>query len=219
MIEAKAAVSEPSQPRVKLRMSVKAPETAPKITLRVGNKEAEDTASSVTGVTVDAEALKRQQDLVKAGTNGHIAEPNTGAKERPPSRNPSDGSRSDSVPTLNGLTQDRTSASAGSPLPPANGVKREASLVKSPTLPATIIKQDSTASNGVPPVSQPLPNTMPPPSGVLPRLPGGTPLPQATHVPHINHMTNPLDSRWRQPGKGNASPCLSTCAANVFRRD
>ena len=59
-------VAEPPQPRVKLRMPAKSPEPS-KITLKFGGQK----SSSTPAMSVDSEALKRQQDLVRAGANGH----------------------------------------------------------------------------------------------------------------------------------------------------
>ena len=61
--EAKRYVQEPPQPKVKLRMPAPDP---PKITLKFGSQK----VAGSTGVSIDSESLKRQQDLVNAGANG-----------------------------------------------------------------------------------------------------------------------------------------------------
>lgn len=195
--EAKDAVSEPPQPKVKLRLSAKTPELPPKITLRFGQKAASDSAN---GVTVDSEALKRQQELVKAGANGHTAIANGEASMGPVVKN--------GIPiasqtqTLNQLPQGLRSGSAISPPLSANGVKSELLPIQTPVV---VAQHGSHASNGTLQSPHLAPMSMPPPTGLIPRLPSGSPHPQATHTSHSNHMSNPLDSRWRQPGKGTSS--------------
>ena len=98
--EAKEVVTEPPQPRVKLTMGAKSPEPPPKITLKFGNPKPGTSA----GLSVDGEALKRQQDLVRAGVNGQ--RPNLASSGRPPSEKSASGSE-------NGIVM--------------NGIKREAS--------------------------------------------------------------------------------------------
>ena len=59
-------VAEPPQPRVKLRMPAKSPEPS-KITLKFGVQK----NAATPAMSVDEEALKRQQEHVRAGANGH----------------------------------------------------------------------------------------------------------------------------------------------------
>ena len=61
--EAKRFVQEPPQPKVKLRMPAPDP---PKITLKLSGPK----QTGSTGVSIDSESLKRQQELVNAGANG-----------------------------------------------------------------------------------------------------------------------------------------------------
>lgn len=65
--EARRVVQEPPQPKVKLRMPAKTPEP-PKITLKFGGQRQQGPS----GVSVDSEALRRQQDLVNAGAHGRV---------------------------------------------------------------------------------------------------------------------------------------------------
>ena len=220
--EAKKAVPEPPQPKVKLRMSAKSPEPAPKIKLRFGQKAAPDETS---GIAVDNDALKRQQNLVKAGANGQETTTANGSSSRTPSRNPlgdsTSGSTSTPILTLNQNSQDRRSGSAGSP-PAANGVKNEGSTGQSPALAAVQLRQGSNASNEVTQSPHVVAISMPPPPSVTPRLPSGSPHPQAAtpshHATNNQSLSNPLDSRWRQPGKGIRSNIFSTMPlANISR--
>lgn len=192
-------VVEPSQPKVKLRLSAKSPEPAPKITLRFGQK-----SNGSTGVAIDSDALKRQQDLVKAGTNGQGAVTTNGTPHPGP-RNPFGSSHSGSgaapIPTLHRLSQERArSSSAENPASSMNGVKSEGTG-KSPALSAVQLNRYLDEARQSPNAAA---STMPPPSSVTPRLPSGSPHPQATtmntHNSNIHAM--PFDPRWRQPGKG-----------------
>ena len=105
-------MSEPPQPRVKLTIGGKSPEPPPKITLKFGNPK----PSSSAGVTVDNEALKRQQELVRAGINGQI--PNQPTPGRPPSEKSGSGSENGIV--MNGIKREAshthpTASSGGQP--------------------------------------------------------------------------------------------------------
>ena len=79
-------------------MGGKSPEPPPKITLKFGNPK----PSSSTGVSVDSEALKRQQDLVRAGVNGQ--KPNLANSAKPPSEK--SGSGSDNGIVMNGVKRE-----------------------------------------------------------------------------------------------------------------
>ena len=195
-------VAEPPQPKVKLRLSAKSPEPTPKITLRFGQK-----TNGSSGVAIDNEALKRQQDLVKAGANGR-APAATNGTTRPGPRNPFGSSHSGSgatpIPTLQRLSQERArSSSAENQAISMNGVKSEGPG-KSPALSAVQLDRDLNSSNEATKSPNIAASTMPPPSSITPRLPSGSPHPQAaatnthTSYPH----TVAFDPRWRQPGKG-----------------
>ena len=162
-------MTEPPQPRVKLTMGGKSPDPPPKITLKFGNPK----PKNATGGSVDNEALKRQQDLVKAGINGQSSGlPNS---SRPPLSKTGNAS-------TNGIIM--------------NGIKRETSHARSPALGASQM-------NGTPHPA------MAPPSHTVPRIPYGSPHPQAmgvngaTSSSHYPSLT--YSSFLRQPGKGMES--------------
>ena len=188
-------------------MGAKSPDLAPKIKLRFGQKAVHDEGS---GVTVDNDALKRQQDLVKAGANGHGILASDEKPAQPSTRTPFRGtSHTPNATTTNAASQllkGRRSDSAGSPPMATNGVKNENAAERSPALAA--VRPVSSGSHETKPA--PGPGTpalgsisMPPPANVTPRPPSGSPHPQtaAAHG-YTQHISNPLDSRWRQPGKG-----------------
>ena len=194
-------VAEPPQPKVKLRLSAKSPEPTPKITLRFGQK-----SNSSSGVAIDNEALKRQQDLVKAGANGQGATATNGTT-RPSPRNPFGSSHSGSGaapnPSLHRLSQERTrSSSAENPATSMNGVKSEGPGI-SPALSAVQLNRDLNGSNEARHSPNTVPTTMPPPTSITPRLPSGSPHPQAITNTYTSY-THPVafDPRCRQPGKG-----------------
>ena len=201
-------MAEPAQPKVKLRMSARSPEPSqPKIKLHFGgSKPQASSANATTGVAVDDEALKRQQDLVKAGANGQGAATD-GRSARPGPSNPFGGSHSASgstpIPTLGQMSR---SASAASPPATVNGVKSEIQAGQSPALGAVELRRGSSGSNEVMLSPHPATLSMPPPSSVTPRLPSGSPHPQmnavTSHVSQPHVPNNAFDSRWRQPGKG-----------------
>ncbi|KAL9599686.1 MAG: hypothetical protein Q9219_003674 [cf. Caloplaca sp. 3 TL-2023] len=194
LAEAKKVVAEPPQPKVKLRMPAKSPDP-PKITLKFGGSK----PSGTTGVSVDNEALKRQQDLVKAGMNGQAA-------IRASPRNPTAGS--EQIPTSNGIptpqrtSQERNSGSADKPM--MNGVKAETSTGQSPAVGSVLLSTDRSSSldarqspNGV---------MMPPPlANLTPRPPSGSPHPQSYPSNHYTSAgystTAQFDSSRRQSGK------------------
>lgn len=66
LAEAKRVVDEPPQPKVKLKMSAPtSTDQSSKVLLRLGATK----PGSTSGVAVDSEALKRQQQLVAAGSS------------------------------------------------------------------------------------------------------------------------------------------------------
>ncbi|KAL8774804.1 MAG: hypothetical protein Q9209_000743 [Squamulea sp. 1 TL-2023] len=193
--EAKKVVSEPPQPKVKLRMPVKSPEP-PKITLKFGTSK----PSGASGVSVDNEALKRQQDLVNAGMNGQ-------ASIRAGPRVPPGGSPS--LPAANSLhslpkpSRERTSSGSGD-RPTVNGVKSESSVGQSPALAA--VQLSANGSGSLDARQSPHPSLMPPPSANLaPRLPSGSPHPQSYTANHYSSSgyssTSQYESSRRQSGK------------------
>lgn len=193
-------------------MPAKSPEPATKLKLRMGQRAPQEES---TGIRVDNEALQRQKDLVKAGTNGTVIATNGTSPRKNPFSSSTSGMASTTIPVLN---QDRgRSTSAASPPGSADGVKNEAQR-GSPSLSTVQVRHGSNASNDA--TQSPLlaATNMPPPSSVTPRPPSASPHPQATpltgHASHNNHQpSNPLESRWRQPGKGTTPSCstLTDC--------
>ncbi|MCJ1290029.1 hypothetical protein MMC34_001564 [Xylographa carneopallida] len=205
--EAKESVSEPPQPKVKLRLTANktTPELQPKIMLRMGPKA---TTESTNGVAVDNEALKRQQDHVKAGTNGHTAMTNGGVSSTKLAADPDALINSTSV-TPNRLSQDRTGGKVATSSMATNGIKSEGQHRPSPTIPATIARHNSNTSTEYPRSPHNASTSMPPPTGITPRLPSGSPHPQIHHISQNNQSYNPLDSRWRLPGKDASDALIS----------
>lgn len=192
--EAKKVVTEPPQPKVKLRMPAKSPDP-PKITLKFGSSKPSTTA----GVSVDNEALKRQQDLVNAGMNGQ-------ASIRASPKNLPGGPQN--VPVVNGISslsrtsQERRSGSGDKPT--INGVKTETSIGQSPALGSASLNADRI--NSLDARQSPNPAMMPPPPAMLaPRFPSGSPHPQsysANHYPSTGYSsTSQFDSSRRRSGK------------------
>lgn len=166
-------VAEPPQPRVKLRMPAKSPE--PKITLKFGGNKGVATPA----MSVDNEALKRQQDLVRAGANGHAT-----------------ASGPTSTPSLGRPFNERANP-AGQP----TSLKAETNFGQSPALNA-IQLNGATEARQSPSASNP---HMPPPHNASSRLPSGSPRPQTlSNGVGIANSTSPtpFNSRFRQPGKG-----------------
>ena len=191
LAEAKRAVQEPPQPRVKLRMPAKSPEPS-KITLKFGGQK----SSGPVAMSVDNEALKRQQDLVRAGANGH-----TGATLSQPHK-PSPGSHSVSGPAR--LPQERS----GSTEHPTNGLKAEATHGQSPALSAIQMNGANEAHQS--PSAANL--HMPPPMNLSSRLPSVSPHPQsfANGAGLTSHgVATSFNTRFRQPGKGEH--CRPSC--------
>ncbi|KAL8680353.1 MAG: hypothetical protein Q9186_003474 [Xanthomendoza sp. 1 TL-2023] len=193
--EAKKAVAEPPQPKVKLRMPAKSPEP-PKITLKFGGPK----PSAAVGVSVDSEALKRQQDLVNAGMNGQ-ASIRSGEKIQP--------SGPPNVPVTNGVSPlpstspQRTSGNL-SEKSGVNGVKTESSMGQSPALAAVQLSANRIGS--LDPRQSPNPSMMPPPlASLTPRPPSGSPHPQSYTSNHYSSSgyssTSQYDASRRQPGK------------------
>lgn len=174
-------------------MPAKSPEP-PKITLKFGGQKATGSAS----MSVDNESLKRQQELVRAGANGYA--PGKG-NTRPQTRNilGFSHSRSGSLPNpaLSRLSLERSASSEHV----VNGMKTETVRGQSPALNA--IPNGTSEARQSPSASNP---QMPPPLHLGPRVPSGSPHPQAAPngVASTSQAPNtPFNSRLRQPGKGN----------------
>ena len=139
-------------------------------------------SSSSAGVSVDNEALRRQQDLVRAGSS------KTPLSASNPVGNPNNVSNPTKVES-----QSTPSVSAASPAPQTSTVKVEPKRVSSP-MPGsvTVASQPGTLGHS----STPIPSnvvTMPPPK---------MPTPQPYSRPAIPPATSALDSKFRKPGKG-----------------
>ena len=197
LLEAREAVPEPPQPKVKLRLTAKTPEPPPKIMLRIGSKA---TTDNTNGVAVDNEALKRQQDYVKAGANGHIASANGDLSTNPTTN--IDTSTASRRITTNQLSNDNINAAIDIAQVTLNGVKSETQLRQSSAIPSTVVRHNSNTSTDTPQSPHAASISMPPPTSITPRLPSGSPHPQVNHSSVNNQISNPLDSRWRQPGRG-----------------
>ncbi|KAL8987907.1 MAG: hypothetical protein Q9177_002942 [Variospora cf. flavescens] len=193
--EAKKVVAEPPQPKVRLRMPAKSPEP-PKITLKFGTSK----QSSTTGVSVDNEALKRQQDLVNAGMNGQASvragqNNSNGASQQVPMPN--------GVPNIQKTSQERP-GSGSTDKRAINGMKSETSIGPSPPLAAEQMSIDRSSSLGA--RQSPNPSMMPPPhTSLASRVPSGSPYPQSYSMNHYmtgySSTSQPEPSR-RAAGKG-----------------
>ncbi|KAL9093910.1 MAG: hypothetical protein Q9165_003833 [Trypethelium subeluteriae] len=193
LAEAKAKVPEPTQPTLKIKSSTSQPTPKPPGTkLRLGGNKASpaptnETATPATrhshtpGVTVDSEALKRQQELIQAGVNGQTSE------QRPTPRNPFSSSRPGSaVPPLPTLSRSQQTSSAGSPPLSAGGIKAEAGAGASASPALNPVRGTSGAPEGRGP--SPLANSAMPPPSTAPRVPSSSPLPNG-HTPAPNAST------------------------------
>lgn len=143
-------------------------------------------------MSVDSEALKRQQDLVKAGVNGQGAINVNGI--------PRAGLTSLGPGLPNSVLQESPrSVSAERPTQVSNGIKNEVPLRQSPALSAIQPSGDLSESVQTPHSSL---SNMPPPSSVTPRPPSNSPHPSGAPTPPS------VDSRLRQPGKGDTGSLL-----------
>lgn len=208
MREARRLVQEPPQPKVKLRMP--APDPPPKITLKFGGHR----HAGSSGVSVDSESLKRQQDLVNAGANGrtpaagnanHLVVSPAAAEQSECSHNAIESGIS--------IAKDRPRSDSADQ-PKMNGVKKESALSQSPTLGAVHVNGDIRRSNaGQSPSSGTI--AMPPPLNNASRMTSGSPLPQQpiinNHIPTSHASATPFDNRWRPEGKGEASSVYQNC--------
>ena len=165
-------------------MPAKSPEPS-KITLKFGGQK----GSGSVAMSVDNEALKRQQDLVRAGANGH-----TGSIATLPHKASLDS------PNTIGNTRPSHDRS-GSTEHAMNGLKAEASHGQSPALNAiqmngvNEVRQSPSAAN----------LNMPPPINLSSRLPSGSPHPQSLvngAGPTSHTPATPFNTRFRQSGKG-----------------
>ena len=194
--EAKQAVQEPAQPRVTLRMPVKDSESITRLKLHLNPKQTHDQAN---GFAIDPESLQRQKDMVQAGVNGHIEPSGLGVDA---------GSTTKSSPPANVIQNlsSQLSALATSPPITTNGSKSESQSLMSPAPVPTSTGPFGTESRENSSSAQ-IPGTtgMPPPTSTTPQIASTSPHPQTTHVtgaPSAPPPVNPLESKWRQPGRG-----------------
>ena len=177
-------------------MPAKTPEP-PKLTLKFGATK----SSGASGVSVDSEALRRQQDLVNAGMSGQAS---MRAVPRVPTGGPQIVPAANGVPNLPGHSQERTSNSSAD-RPTVNGLKAESSLGQSPALAA--VQLSANRSGSLDARGSPNPALMPPPSITLaPRLPSSSPHPHTYATNHYSSSgyssASQYESSRRQSGKG-----------------
>lgn len=169
---------------------MKATQDPPKITLKFGAQKPSGSA----GASVDNEALKRQQDLVKAGANGQDSGAVDALVQPAPRISPS-GSIPRPLPTVGRPPHDDAPRiGSGEPSTAINGIKREASHGHSPAL-------GTVQPNGVGEAGT---SVMPAPVQSSTRLPSGSPHPAGINgINHGSHSSaTTINSRLRQPGKG-----------------
>ena len=174
-------------------MPVKSPDP-PKITLKFGGQK----VNGSTPMTVDNEALKRQQDHVRAGANGHASTAgNTTSRSFNPYGSLQSGSGSAPIPALGRQSDERS----GSTEHTMNGLKTEVIHGQSPALSA-IQPNGSSEARQSPSVAN---LQMPPPMNLASRVPSGSPHSQTltNGVGSTSHSAaTPYNSRLRQQGKG-----------------
>ena len=193
------------EPQQKVKLKVHEPEPPPKIHLRLNHKS----NSAAGSMTVDSEALKRQQDLVNASAHRQGALNGNGVSSRSVQGNPfgrsSAAIATTQVPSLRHTSQEpRRSLSAEQ----VNGVKRETQLGQSPALGSVQLSRETNGSSGPMRTQNHPTSAMAPPSSTTPRLQSGSPRPQLnssqnnSSSSHHHPAIAPVDLRWRQPGKG-----------------
>ncbi|KAL8850467.1 MAG: hypothetical protein Q9221_004609 [Calogaya cf. arnoldii] len=195
LAEAKKVVPEPPQPKVKLRMPAKTPDP-PKITLKFGTTK----PSGTSGVSVDSEALRRQQDLVNAGMNGKAS---ISTAPRLSAGGPQILPAANGIHNLPRPSQERTSISSAD-RPTINGLKTESSMGQSPAL--APVQLSANRSGSLDARQSPNPSLMPPPSVTLaPHLPSSSPHPHSYTTNHYSSSgyssANQYESSRRQSGK------------------
>jgi len=212
-------------PRLKLKMgAAKTPEpSSQRLTLRLPGQKPDTVPREERGqpgVTVDSEALRRQQELVRAGSNGQDLH----ARSTPPTtrnlRKPPGSPRSSSGKGQVSQEHQRSSSATSLARSSTAAVKSEAQAVPSPGSAAVISREDSqdsarhtggspgAAASPIPPAAG---SEMPRPPSATPRQSSGSPWPPSNPVSHPVHAfslqnVSPLDSLMRQPGKGTHHP-------------
>lgn len=180
-------------------MPAKSPEPS-KITLKFGGQKATGTAA----MSIDNEALKRQQDLVRAGSDVH---------------RPGSGKLKPYSTAFGVYSQIRLGIPAfqrGGSDHAVNGLKAEAANGLSPALNAIQMngvneaRQSPSAAN----------MHMPPPTNSTGRPPSESPHPQAltNGAGPTSHVTaTPFNSRTRQPGKGKNLPLTLMAPTDIVQ--
>ena len=209
--------------------STKTPEpSSQKLTLKFQGQKAEASPKAegtTPGVTVDNEALKRQQELVRAGSNGQEfaqnATPSSTELGKRSFGSPQTGPKK-GTPIARASQERQRSASTAVPGSAVPGIEGQG---PSPGLTAAQPARESMEwgkASGVPheptatrTPSAPAPATpaMGPPSSVTPRPPSGSPRPSqptmASQTPFQTPGVSPLECRVRQPGKPPLIPNVS----------
>lgn len=219
--------------------STKTPEPASqKLTLKFQGQKTETpqpSAESVTpGVTVDNEALKRQQELVRAGSNGQDftqnATPSSGNLRKHSFGSPQSGPNKKSTPLTRASQERQRSVSAAVSSHVMSGIEGEGPGGPSPNLAPSQPAGDSLEPNKIdgafpesaatrtPSVATPGMSTMGPPLSVTPRPTSGSPRPSQPQIPGQSPSlqaptVSPLDCRVRQPGR---APLISNVSVTSY---
>ena len=194
LLQAKQAVPGPAQPHIKLHVGAReAAEPSPKIKLSFGAKAAPPAAN---GIAVDAEALKRQSEVVKAAMNGTMSggAPSGSPQSSVPAQVASPSPASGAEP-VRSPSKDRSAAGADG-VPPAANARPADQLM-------TGAAQDAREGSGSTPGrdQRATSASMPPPAMRPPSGAGSTPHPLSLPV----RQPLPQDHfhpQARDPGKG-----------------
>lgn len=196
LAQAKKHVPEPTQPKLKLKMSSIA-EPTPKITLRMGGRPS----------PADSPASP-------AALNGRANSPQNGMSLR---RNPfgSLQKSSNTVPSLDQLERARSfSGSVASPTPSASAViKNEEGSKHSPSIPPAAMSLNQSSTNGLNRSASSLHlngTTMLPPTSTTPisatsNFASAMTGPSYNPVPAYHTPNSSFESKWRQPGKSESA--------------
>lgn len=203
--------------RLRLRVGASTPEPPPqRLTLKLPGQKAGVTKEKKpqSGMSVDNESLKRQQDLVKAGSNGQDIRdtpPISRSLRRPPA-SPTSSAGKGTGPQA----QKRRSSASSPPRSALATVKSEAQTLPSPSS-AMVPSRENSQESGKPAAVSPGPISsagsaprssippMPPPSSITRRHQSSSPCHLNNPAPNSQtglNSTSPLDSILWQPGKG-----------------
>lgn len=174
-------------------MPARSPEP-PKLKLRFGGPK----ISGPAGVSIDNEALKRQQEVVRSGANPRET-PIRGGTPQSGARNPFGRSPSASgvaqIPSLHPGSFVARSVSIEHSAPGPNGIKNEAPFGQSPAAGAVTLNRETNSSNESTRSPHPAASAMPPPPGTTPRL--------ASYSPHLQSSTSNAQG-WNAQTSGSA---------------